>query len=144
MTKSMSQAFEEMPGVSSIAQTFLEMPRQLQNNISMAFIMTMLKIWEKAECLKQSTFALNQVHLTLPNLDATYNWSQLFTWPNRGLYPLTPIPVPKEAMSFFCNYLGISGNAWDLNTIYFTPFHFWEIAKHSSKLIILLHNLLKF
>jgi len=43
---------------------------------------------------------------------------------------MTPILIFNEAMSFFCNCLGISGNAGDLNTIYFTPFHFWEMAKH--------------
>jgi len=49
---------------------------------------------------------------------------------SHGLHPLTPIPVPNEAISFFCNCLGISGNAWNLNIIYFTPFHFCEKAKH--------------
>jgi len=42
-------AFPEMPRQFQKCLEFPQLPRQLQNKISMAFILTMLKIWEKAE-----------------------------------------------------------------------------------------------
>jgi len=42
-------AFPEMPRQFWKCLEFPQLPRQLQNKASMAFIMTILKIWEKAE-----------------------------------------------------------------------------------------------
>ena len=38
------------------------------------------------------------------------------------------------------NFSAIAGNAWDLHTIYFTTFQFWEKATHEKYT----YNLLKF
>jgi hypothetical protein len=42
-------AFPEMPRQFRKCLGFPQLPRQLQNKISVAFIWAMLKIWEKAE-----------------------------------------------------------------------------------------------
>jgi hypothetical protein len=54
----MSQGIPEMPGGPPIAYAFPEMPRQLQNKISMIFILTTFKFWEKAKHLKYSSFKM--------------------------------------------------------------------------------------
>jgi hypothetical protein len=45
----MSQAFPEMPGVSSIAWAFPEMPRKLQKWEINCILFTAFKIWEMAQ-----------------------------------------------------------------------------------------------
>ena len=140
----MSQAFAEIRhfrkclGNSGNAWTSLNCLGISRNAQAVAEIGNQLYLIYNIQNLGKGTpqnliLKLNQANLTLPNLNATCNWGQLFTCPNRGFHPQAPILVPNEAMSFFHNCLGISGNAWDLNTIYFTPFHFWEMAKHSKQ-----------
>jgi len=81
-----------MPGVSSNAWAFAEIDFSV-------ILLTMFKFWETAQHKKTilKDFKLNYANLTLPNFNATQNWSKLsFLIPNRGFHPLTPNLNPTK------------------------------------------------